>query len=148
MKNMKNGFTLIEVLVVATIIALLAAAGMVSYSQFSKQSRDAKRKADIEQIRAALEMFRSSSSGSSYPASVNSCDNLSSYLVSGSPSYMSTIPQDPQSKTNTYYYDCHVYAQTYTVAAYLETSSKNCSQTCGPSKNCGYQVGPYGVFCQ
>lgn len=143
-----KAFTLIEVLVVATIIALLASAGMVSYSQFSKQSRDAKRKADIEQIRAALEMFRSSSSGSTYPTSAGSCNNLASYLVSGSPSFLSTIPQDPQSTTQNYYYDCEISSQTYTVASYLETSSKSCSQTCGSSKNCRYQVGPYGVFCQ
>ncbi|KKU11410.1 MAG: hypothetical protein UX17_C0079G0007, partial [Parcubacteria group bacterium GW2011_GWC2_45_7] len=44
------GFTLIEILVVATIIGLLAAGGFVTYSNLSRQSRDAKRKADLEQI--------------------------------------------------------------------------------------------------
>jgi len=53
------GFTLIEVLVTATIIAVLTAAAAVSYSSVNKRSRDARRKSDIEQLRAALEQSRS-----------------------------------------------------------------------------------------
>jgi len=56
---MKKSFTLIEILVVATIIALLATAATITYAQLTKQSRDARRKTDLEQIRAALEMYRS-----------------------------------------------------------------------------------------
>jgi len=59
MKKSLKGFTLIEILVVATIIGLLASGAIVSYQQLSKQSRDAKRKTDLEQVRAALEMYRS-----------------------------------------------------------------------------------------
>lgn len=55
--NIKS-FTLIEILVVATIIALLASGGAVVYTQLNRASRDAKRKADLEQIRLALELFR------------------------------------------------------------------------------------------
>ena len=59
MKKSLKGFTLIEILVVATIIGLLASGAIVSYQQLLKQSRDAKRKTDLEQVRAALEMYRS-----------------------------------------------------------------------------------------
>ena len=65
-----NGFTLIEILVVATIISLLAAAASVAYSQLSKQSRDARRKTDLEQVRAALEMYRSNNDD--YPVNLSS----------------------------------------------------------------------------
>ncbi len=87
MKN-KSAFTLVEVLVVATIVALLAAGGIVSYSQFGKTSRDARRKADVEQVRAALEMYRSNDTNSSYPLN-----------MSGLVNYLKTTPMDPKGPT-------------------------------------------------
>lgn len=53
-----RGFTLIELLVVVTIISLLAGAGFVSYINVSRNSRNAKRLADLEQVRASLELYR------------------------------------------------------------------------------------------
>ena len=55
------GFTLIEILVVVTIIGLLTLTAVVTYGAFLKQSRDAKRKTDLGQVAAALEMYRSNS---------------------------------------------------------------------------------------
>lgn len=52
------GFTLVEMLVAATIAALLAAAGLVSYATTSRNARDARRKADFEQFRSAMELYR------------------------------------------------------------------------------------------
>lgn len=66
---MKKGYSLIEILVVITIISLLVTIGMVSYSQISKNSRDGKRKADLEQVRAALVLYRVDNG--SYPASLD-----------------------------------------------------------------------------
>lgn len=59
-KKSKKGFTLIELVVVASIIALLAGAGIFSYTQFNIQARDAKRKTDLELVRSALELYKSS----------------------------------------------------------------------------------------
>lgn len=53
-----RGFTMIELLVVATIIVLLSAIGLVSFSAAGKGARDGKRKADMEQLRSALELYR------------------------------------------------------------------------------------------
>lgn len=58
-KISKNGFTLIELLVVATIIIVLTTIGLVSYRTVSRNSRNAKRKADIETVRQAAIMYRS-----------------------------------------------------------------------------------------
>jgi len=96
-KTKTFGFTLVEILVVATIVALLAAGGVVSYSQFGKQSRDARRKADIEQVRAALEMYKSNNVSSSYPTAALGLDTL----VTGTIKYLNAIPLDP--KTNATY---------------------------------------------
>lgn len=76
LKKSATGFTLIEILVVCTIISLLVAGGVASYAQFGKQSRDARRKADIEQIRAALELYRSNSATSSYPLTLEALEPL------------------------------------------------------------------------
>jgi type IV pilus assembly protein PilA len=64
-KQLKQGFTLIEILIVAIIIALLAAVGAVTYTSVNRSSRDARRKADLEQMRTAFEQWRSDNS--SYP---------------------------------------------------------------------------------
>lgn len=58
MKSSTKGFSLVELLVTATIIGLLAAAGIVSYTTANRNSRNAKRVADLEQVRAALELYR------------------------------------------------------------------------------------------
>lgn len=51
------GFTLIELLVIVTILILVITIGFFNYSQIERQSRDARRAADINQIAAALETF-------------------------------------------------------------------------------------------
>lgn len=97
MKN--SSFTLIEILVVATIIALLTSIGVVSYTQFSKQSRDAKRKADLEQIRAAVEMYRSNDSTNSYPPyNVVTAGCVTSDINGdcGGSVYLQIVPKDPK----------------------------------------------------
>lgn len=54
-----RGFTFIELIVVVTIMALLSGVGAVSYTQFNKQARDAKRKTDLETMRSSLELYKS-----------------------------------------------------------------------------------------
>ncbi len=147
---MKKGYTLIEILVVVTIIGLLAAVTSITYSQLSKQSRDAKRKADLEQIRAALEMYRSNNN--SYPIIAISCSS-SGGLTDASSTYLSSIPKDPQCSTKTYYYrPLDVSGATcsgtevctnYTLAAQTEVAGTTCvASQCGSS--CNYCLDAYG----
>jgi len=53
----KKGFTLIELLVVIIVLGVLAALISGNFFTSLKKGRDAKRKADLEQIQRALEMY-------------------------------------------------------------------------------------------
>ncbi len=58
----QRAFTMIELLVSATIIILLTTAGLISFSQASISSRNAKRKADLETVRQALTLYKQDNS--------------------------------------------------------------------------------------
>ncbi len=101
----KFGFTLIELLVVIAIVGILVAVGSISYLTASKQSRDTRRKTDLEQIRQALETYRSETGA--YPASTSSL----------SPDYITVLPTGPKLDT----YDYVGTTTTYSLCASLET---------------------------
>ncbi|MCL4208570.1 hypothetical protein KJZ63_02975, partial [Patescibacteria group bacterium] len=52
------GFTMIELLVVTTIIIILTSIGLVSYTSANRSARNGKRKADMEMVRQALVLYR------------------------------------------------------------------------------------------
>lgn len=133
-----NGFTFIEILVVVTVIILLTSTAVATYTNFLKQSRDAKRKADLAQVAAALEMYRSNND--TYPVGsvwATTLDILKTPVV-----YIQSLPSDPKSSTYGYYYTGT--ASDYTLGAYLETTS-SCPDTIScVGANCNYCLGPYG----
>lgn len=100
MKNKNRGFTLIELMVVMTIIGVLAGFALVSFDGSRKAARDGKRKADLEQIRSALEMRRADCG--SYPSGtiVSGGDIVGTDATPGcqvccaSTNYL-TVPSDP-----------------------------------------------------
>lgn len=51
----KSGFTLVELLVVISIIAVLSVIGLTIFGDVQKKNRDARRKADINSIADAME---------------------------------------------------------------------------------------------
>ena len=81
----KRGFTLIELLVVIAIIGILASVVLASLNGARKKGRDARRIADVRQVRIALEMY-ADSNGTKYPL-------LTSTLE---PTFISKVPGDPQ----------------------------------------------------
>jgi len=160
----KKSFTLIEILVVATIIALLASGGTVVYTQLNRASRDAKRKADLEQIRLALELFRDEIGR--YPVSgvfYNFCSDNNPRPNHGFyAKYLRKPPKDPKCPDYTYSYaatrsdgsECQnlinppnysTWCQDYTLGAYLEGENSTCTVqiNCGRA-TCNYCVGPLG----
>jgi len=142
-----EGFTLIEILVAATIIAILSVIGVVSYTRINMRSRDAKRISDLEQVRSALEMYRTDKTY--YPdtgTGFNQLSVLDSELV---PTYAPSMPTDPKSTSQTlvpYYYSPLVpmgiptryYG--YCICAKLENNSGSgtCTVVTLPSDGCNY----------
>lgn len=124
----KKGFTLIELLVAMTIMAFLMGIALVSYQGSRRAARDSKRKADLEQIRSALEIYRTDMR--QYPG------NLSD-LVSN---YIEAVPTDPGSCQ--YYYK-KISNNLYILCASLETGGlvvSDCGNNCGSGCTCNYKV--------
>ena len=88
----KNGFSLIELMIAISIIALLSTIGIVVYTQATKDARNTKRVQDLIQVKNALEIYRTQHG--TYPISANfSCVTvLNTSLV---PTFMPTLPSDP-----------------------------------------------------
>src|SRR3989338_458737 len=135
--NKSHGFTLIEVLVAATIIGLLSTIGLGGFQAISRSGRDALRKTDLEQTRSALEIYKSENG--SYPAAA-SC-SASGGLV---PVYINTYPADTKSPTYVYCYN-RITNLTYYICAHLENGdatdySTECGGTNKCVSNCNYKV--------
>ena len=131
-----RGFTFIEILVTVTIISLLTAVAVVTYSSFMKQARDAKRKADLGQISAALEMYRSNND--TYPVGSNWATTLN--VLKSPVVYIQTLPTDPKNPTYIYYYSSTT-GSDYTLGTHLENDLTTCQSL---STQCTYCLGPYG----
>jgi general secretion pathway protein G len=146
--KMKKGFTLIELLVVIVIIGVLMGILLVSYQGPRVTARDGKRKADLEQIRSALELYHADCG--QYPTAISSTGGSLTSVVppcsTDSVTYMSKVPQDPLPTLYTYRYSresLHVYY----LCAHLEGSSpgapSGCPSSCtasGEPASCNYGV--------
>ena len=122
------GFTLIELLVVISIIGILVSLSLVAFQATKKSARDGRRKADLEQIRSALEMCHSDTGN--YP--IGDITSLGISIVCGGDTYLAAVPQDPLDPTYSYQYYSDD-GNTYTLCAYLETGvvATACTGLCG-----------------
>ncbi len=78
-----SGYTLVELMVVITIITVLTLVAGVYYHDMQLNAQDANRLKDLTAIKQALEMYRNSNG--SYPS------NISQFV----PKYLNAIPTDP-----------------------------------------------------
>jgi type II secretion system protein G len=104
----KIGFTLIELLVVISIIAILAAVIVVNVNSARKKGRDTRRKADLTQVSAAIQLYYADNHaypGTSTATFATIAAPTTGSLVTGK--YLTAGIQNPYPTgytTNQYYY--------------------------------------------
>ncbi len=138
LKNNK-AFTLVELIVVITVIGILTGGVALSITGNAERARDTRRKTDLQQIKAALEFYRSNNIEGYYPRTATTGGGQR-YLTGSNPTYtypalvptyMESMPVDPSStSTNVINYvyapvgpggaacnNTTVYCTTYTLTA-------------------------------
>lgn len=112
----QTGFTLVELLVVISIIGILSSFAGVSLNSARNKARDALRKADMAQLRTAINLYydangkypvcgvwddNSPDFGAAVQAGAD-CYNtiLSSSLTAAAKPYLDKLPRDPKNPTN------------------------------------------------
>ena len=129
----KNGLTLVELLIVITIIGLLASILTINVGRLRARTRDSQRVADVKTVQQGLAFyfFRSENAGS-YPigdVDITGSDSVSQELRANGA--MSAIPIDPLNDGDYVYHYCSLAACTgeasdgisYYIEYYLETSA-------------------------
>jgi len=139
----KSGFTLVELLIVISIIMILVTVGMMSYANAQKVGRDAKRKADLKQVQSALEMFRADNGFYPKDTSGNISSTLAGPLATSPKIYIQILPSDPNKTTYNYYYSNADGGVTYKLCSALENlndpdKDASCGNNCGGQ--CNYVV--------
>lgn len=137
----RQGFTLIELLVVIAIIGILASIVLASLNTARKKSRDARRVADLNQIRLAQEMYFDSANGT--------YASTGAMLAAGcGDSCIAQYPVPPTGTTEVTYPICVVVSGTsnssYAVHALLELAGDKPASAitampvgCAPAVACG-----------
>ena len=139
-----KGFTLIELLVVISIIGVLVAVSIFGLSGARESSRDARRKSDLEMIRAGLELYRSDCNA--YPATQTA---VGGNLVGITPptscaatnKYITGYPGDPIPATRTYKYTS--VGTSYILCAALENAPSPAMDVAGCGScttTCNYKI--------
>ena len=130
-----KGFTLLEILVVISIIGILIALGASAYSVAQRKGRDARRQGDLKQIQNAFEQYYAANS-SSYAA----CATMDNVFPS------TTMPTDPKN-SGTSVYTCTVNTGTvvrYCVCALLESGTGNATNA---GSNGTFSFGSGNYYC-
>jgi prepilin-type N-terminal cleavage/methylation domain-containing protein len=92
----KKGFSLIELLVVISIIAILTTVAVVGLQNINKKAGDTRRLSDLRRIQIAIETYRNVNN--KYPE--KGTQGTDNYILDFVPIYINTLPKDP-SKNHT-----------------------------------------------
>ncbi len=109
----RRGFSLLELLVTISIMGILMALATVSFTTAQKNSRDSRRRADVEGIRKAVEQYYALNT--QYPTECNNTE-LVDVLPNG-------LPVDPKNTVD-YQYSLTCSVTDYCACALLEQTGR------------------------
>lgn len=134
-----NGFTLIELMVSISIIAILTALAAISFTTAQKKARDARRTQDMKLLQLAAEQYASQNAGA-YMTSTATPWNVAGNTV------LESLPIDPKNGSS---YILSTSANSYCFCAGMENpATGNATATgigCSFSGSSTGNTGPY--FC-
>ena len=132
----RSGFTLMELLVVIAVIGLLSGIAVVSLNKSRAKARDAKRKADLQQLDTAIQFYISSNPTLGLPAIAGWCARITPTAIGSHngyadfrdaivPKFMAQLPLDPTygNKAGDYYFYNINDSSDYTLLSVLENAS-------------------------
>jgi general secretion pathway protein G len=125
--NSNKGFTLLELLIVITIISIIISIASANYSLAQKRTRDTRRISDMKEVQNAFEQYYGDMGGT-YPATCSI--DLTKYLPSGWPTDPRNVDPWPSTPETKYTYDfsnSHCLATSYCFCAHLEGGGGNSS---------------------
>lgn len=142
----KQGFTLIELMVVVFIIGLLASIVTVSVSAARSRGRDTRRFADLDAVKTGLESYANEHNGRYPVATLLLCSNTfpTGWVPAGvaplfTPDYITVLPRDPSATGNyRYCYRTNTTGTEYKLMIFvLETvEGRNRAQADAGNRNC------------
>jgi prepilin-type N-terminal cleavage/methylation domain-containing protein len=138
-----SGFTLVEIMVSIVIMAIVSTAGVTVYNSAQRSARNAKRTEDLKQLRASLELYKSST-GKFPVQSGYAC--ISSALASLQPTYIPTLPADPLDNGNPGGSYCYEYSADTAALTYELRANPGLANTSeGFNVSGAYEVEMYGA---
>lgn len=113
-KKSRFGFTLLELLVVISIIGILIAISAAAFTTAQQKARNAKRQGDVNAMSKAFEQYYANSASSSY---ADTCGAMAASLPGGD------LPTDPKNSEVLYGCLSSSVTNTYCICATLEPST-------------------------
>ena len=151
--RLKRGFTLIELMVVITIIGILSSIVYMNLNANNLRARDVKRQSDLRQMQTALALYKQQFGR--YPAAGctdSNGDNFSNetectdYISGLAPTYMPRLPRDPNRRTfEGYSYAVNADGSVYKIMA-LNTVESDVLTYTHPFKSCDIRPSAAGTF--
>lgn len=128
------GFSLLELLVVISIIGILVSVGAVAFTTAQQRSRDSRRRADIKAMQDAFEQYMAEN------GEYETCSTMASYDSGNGPLMPGGIPTDPRNSGEYVYNTTTACSETsYCICASLEGGTGNADAPTGST--CNYSPG-------
>jgi len=143
----RQGFTLVELLIVIAIMGILTSITVSQFVTAKKKANDVSRKSDLNSISKALQMYFADY-GVMPSASVdgkivinNVSLNWGGEFVDGSYVYMKVLPAEKNTAISPYCYKTDAEKKKYAIFAQLEnTGDKECGTPVNNAYQCGTQT--------